>query len=274
MDIKWNWEKLSDVFRTFSNVCNVNISIVNKDMEPVNSDWFVNNAYCEAIQKSKHGKKLCTSSDRCLFKMCDQTKSAQMHMCHAGLIDIAIPIVQNDEILGYIILGQIKCDNDFNNVIDNILFGYDDISQIERYYNELPLFDYDKIQSMIKLSSILSEYIALKNMYFFEKNDLINLAEEYIIENLDKNISIEVLVRELCTSKTTLYRAFKNQYNLTPGEYINIKRVRKSESLLVRTNDSIEKISETVGFSAASYYSKVFKKIHGISPLKSRKQNR
>ena len=33
----------------------------------------------------------------------------------------------------------------------------------------------------------------------------------------------------------------------------------------------IDEIAERTGFSSASYYSKIFKKVYGISPLKYRK---
>ena len=44
--------------------------------------------------------------------------------------------------------------------------------------------------------------------------------------------------------------------------------------LLAKTNLSIEEISQRVGFSSASYYSKMFKKQIGVAPLKYRKEQR
>ena len=45
----------------------------------------------------------------------------------------------------------------------------------------------------------------------------------------------------------------------------------KSIEYLTKTDLSMDEISLKVGFSSASYYSKIFKKLKGISPLKYKK---
>ena len=61
-------------------------------------------------------------------------------------------------------------------------------------------------------------------------------------------------------------------YKLAIIEHLNKKGIEWSEQLLLCTDLSIEEISLAVGFSSASYYSKLFKNEKGISPLKFRQQ--
>lgn len=65
---------------------------------------------------------------------------------------------------------------------------------------------------------------------------------------------------------STTYASF----GCTVSEYVKTKKIEKSIDLLLNDDLSIEEISEKLGFSSASYYSKTFKKIKGISPGKFR----
>ncbi len=73
-----------------------------------------NECYCHAIQNTEAGKKACFLSDACLLEKCKKSKKPQMHVCHAGLVDIVVPILYEDIIIGYIIFGQLKMENHFS----------------------------------------------------------------------------------------------------------------------------------------------------------------
>jgi two-component system, response regulator YesN len=49
-----------------------------------------------------------------------------------------------------------------------------------------------------------------------------------------------------------------------------MKRIEKSKSLLISTQESITDISEKCGFTDLNYFSRVFSKIEGVSPKKYR----
>jgi YesN/AraC family two-component response regulator len=57
---------------------------------------------------------------------------------------------------------------------------------------------------------------------------------------------------------------------IKPSEYINNIRISVALSLLLETNLLVSEIAEKSGFSDVYYFSKVFKKNIGVSPLKVR----
>mgnify|MGYP003319274626 CR=1 FL=1 len=57
----------------------------------------------------------------------------------------------------------------------------------------------------------------------------------------------------------------------TIGEYLLKVRLDNAKFLLLNTNKSIENIAESCGFSSANYFSLMFKRKIGISPLNYRK---
>ena len=54
------------------------------------------------------------------------------------------------------------------------------------------------------------------------------------------------------------------------AEYGNLIRIRHTEELLIYSDMSVEEISRAVGMSSANYYTRLFKKVNGMSPTKYR----
>lgn len=271
MNVKWDLERLSELLRTFVNICGVNIGITDDKNMSCDAGRKVYNDFCTQIQSTEQGRILCKKSDKCLFEKCRNSGKEESHICHAGLVDISAPIVWDGKILGFIILGQIRARREFESVAGRIEALGLDMDLMREYYDKIPIFDYDKIQSILTAAKIYSKYVFMENYLRLETDDVTEAACEFIADNLSRNISIEDIVKGIKTSKATLYKCFNAQCGCTPGEYINKMRTEKSVDMLLYTDCSIEEISERVGFSSASYYSKVFKRLYGVSPIGYRK---
>jgi AraC-like DNA-binding protein len=271
MLINYDIEKLNKALQDFYNSTGVNIQLLTSDFMSLSSNPRNHNNYCKCIQSTAEGKKSCYYSDKKLLEKCKESKQPQMHICHAGLIDVAVPILYNDEILGYIILGQMKKEYDFTAVEKNILDLGLDLSQMREYYSSLSVFDYDKIQSVSSIASMLATYILLENMLKPKINSNLEKAIDFIEKNLEKDLSIQNISKSMHISQSVLYRNFRNYYGCTVGEYINTRRVEKSIEIMKNMDLSIEEISQSVGFASATYYGRVFKSKKGITPLKYRK---
>jgi len=142
---------------------------------------------------------------------------------------------------------------------------------MREYYSSLSVFDYDKIQSVSSIASMLATYILLENMLKPKINSNLEKAIDFIEKNLEKDLSIQNISKSMHISQSVLYRNFRNYYGCTVGEYINTRRVEKSIEIMKNMDLSIEEISQSVGFASATYYGRVFKRKKGITPLKYRK---
>ncbi len=98
-------------------------------------------------------------------------------------------------------------------------------------------------------------------------------ALQYIEENREQLIT-QAQMAELChLSPSYFSRLFTHEMGVNFSQYIASKKVAWARELLEQTDDSIETISEKLGFSSAAYFIKVFKKYEGITPLLYRKYN-
>lgn len=102
------------------------------------------------------------------------------------------------------------------------------------------------------------------------KNIIITILN-YIDGNLYKKITIEELSQLVYFNKDYIMRIFKKEIKMTIVEYINKRKVFNSLHYLRTTNDSILKISLIHGYSSQEYYSEIFSKYIGVSPLVYRK---
>ncbi len=269
MVFEYNVEKLEKALQDFYNATGINIIFLDADIVPIVKRNERSAEYCKLIQKSESGLIACHRSDSMLLDKCRLTKQAQIHVCHAGLIDIAVPLLYNDVIIGYIILGQMKKDSEFS----NIKFFSDldiDSEKAKECYNGLVYFDDTKIQSIMRLAVMLTKYILLENILKPKTNSSIEMVSDYISANLNKKLSVKQISKAVHCSPSVIYKNFRTCLGCTLGEYITTKRIEKSCQLLLQTTLSIEEISQSVGFSSAAYYSRMFKKAKGITPTKFR----
>ncbi|MBM6618941.1 AraC family transcriptional regulator [Bacillus suaedaesalsae] len=89
----------------------------------------------------------------------------------------------------------------------------------------------------------------------------------YIKQHLYESVSIGELSMKVGMTPTSFTRAFKKKMNLTPKEYMNKERVRRSKELLIQGTDmTLKEIAHQIGLQDEFYFSRFFKKHVGIPP--------
>lgn len=66
------------------------------------------NDFCSAIQQLPDSKGKCAHSDRTLLSKCSKSHEFECHICHAGLYDACMPIVKEQSLAGYVLMGRIR----------------------------------------------------------------------------------------------------------------------------------------------------------------------
>jgi AraC-like DNA-binding protein len=104
-------------------------------------------------------------------------------------------------------------------------------------------------------------------------SELVENTRRFIRENLSRPLAIEDLARAGNLSKFYFIRRFKAAAGMTPKRFLNEMRVEAAEHLVAKTDMTLEAISQSVGFSDASYMSHVFQRLKGCPPGTLRKKN-
>jgi AraC-like DNA-binding protein len=102
---------------------------------------------------------------------------------------------------------------------------------------------------------------------------LVKRAVAYLHQNYPEPLSRSEVADAIGVNEDYLTRLFKQELGISPWDYLNRYRVFQAKELLRQTNDSIGHVGQRVGFSDASYFSRVFRRLVGISPGAYREQN-
>ena len=86
------------------------------------------------------------------------------------------------------------------------------------------------------------------------------------------SISLDQLAQKFHVSKQHLIRLFKQEYGITPYEYVLNRRVGLAQSLLKKTGLSVREIAEQLNFCDGAYFTEFFRKHTGMTPLQFRKE--
>lgn len=101
---------------------------------------------------------------------------------------------------------------------------------------------------------------------------LVAKARLYIRTHLAEDISFEALSAELQVSYSSFRKVFKQQTGMPPHQYLLDLRMEKARSLLAAGDLPVKAIAVEAGFESAFYFSKIFRKKMGITPVEYRKQ--
>ena len=90
--------------------------------------------------------------------------------------------------------------------------------------------------------------------------------KKYLYEMFRTNITNQLLAARFGFVPSYIVSIFKTYYGLTPMDYLVKTRIDESKFLLANSSLKIKEVANEVGYEDSLYFSKVFKKITGVSP--------
>ncbi|MEM8874350.1 MAG: helix-turn-helix transcriptional regulator [Planctomycetota bacterium] len=108
--------------------------------------------------------------------------------------------------------------------------------------------------------------------------DAVRAALAHIAITLRNDLSAGVTLDELaevaCVTREHLCRLFTQSVGHAPAAVVRLWRLDRASDLLVRSNDSVRQIAETVGFASPYHFSRRFSEAFGMSPTALRQSVR
>lgn len=96
---------------------------------------------------------------------------------------------------------------------------------------------------------------------------------EWIERQGGAGVKVEDIAAGLSITRRSFERQFREQFQRSPGQEIQRRRLARAIDLLFRTEFSIGRISESLGFEEPTSFAKFFKKRTGSSPSAFRRRN-
>ena len=99
----------------------------------------------------------------------------------------------------------------------------------------------------------------------------ISLVKSFLDEHYKEKLSLESVASHFFIDKHYLARLFKEHYGVTLVTYLQQVRITHAKRMLRFTDKSIEEIGLECGIGELNYFSRVFKKLEGVSPSEFRR---
>lgn len=106
----------------------------------------------------------------------------------------------------------------------------------------------------------------LKNKRKTYKDHVVSNVQKYINSHLEDRLTLNEVSAVFGLSPNYLSVLFKKTCSMGFSEYITQKKVSRAKALLLEQDLKIYEAADRLGFESAFYFSKVFKKVEGVSP--------
>ena len=154
-------------------------------------------------------------------------------------------------------------------------------ADIYRQYPELSPAEYEEFVERIRQSDDLAELNQLLQALLADLkgqnaiqhySDSVQQALTMIDQRYKEELNLKLVAEELHLHVAYFGQVFKKETQRSFSQVLNQVRTKQAQKLLLYTEKTISEIAEEVGFNNTNYFSKMFKKLNGITPKEFREQ--
>lgn len=88
----------------------------------------------------------------------------------------------------------------------------------------------------------------------------------YIKDHLHDRIDLNRLSEQACMSRANFFRKFKQEFGISPGDYIQHERIKLAKEYLQRIDYSVTQVCFMTGFQNLHHFIRAFKREVGTTP--------
>ena len=148
--------------------------------------------------------------------------------------------------------------------------GEETLSQIFESYGDgyRSIYRMNNVEQVLEWLGVLRDGLCqvLKTRRKTYKDHVVTNVQKYINSHIEDRLSLNEVAAVFGLSPNYSSSLFKKTCNIGFSEYITQKKVARAKALLLEQDMKIYEVADQLGFESAFYFSKVFKKVEGLSP--------
>ena len=223
--------------------------------------------YCTLVQQHLYGEGRCLELDAEKREAAERDGTTQFYRCHAGLCEAIVPIRARDALLGFVMIGQFRSDKSMPDSVRAAWKTQVGTHELEKAYSELPLVPPEKTQDVLRLFTVLVEYIVSRNLIALKGDLLLEEALAYIRANVERPISLSEVAEVMSRSESTVSHLFQEKLGRSFRAVLIEEKLRRAEEYM-RTvpTATVAETAGAVGYNDPFHFSNLYKKHRGIPP--------
>ncbi|MDD4869816.1 MAG: PocR ligand-binding domain-containing protein [Kiritimatiellae bacterium] len=237
---------------------------------------------CRLIRTHPLGRKGCHDTDSSRLRQAFSSKQVIHYLCHAGLIDMMMPVVINGEHVATINCGQVlpepHSEKRFRQLQRRLNpMGFSS-SALRKAYYASPYCSLEKIKIIMNLFSFFIEYfgeISWRLKQVRQKDFIpVQQAQKFIHNHFQEHMTLRDVARSASLSPHYFSSLFHEMTGMTVKKYLQTIRINAAKQLLNLTSERITDIAFDVGFNNLTDFNRVFRRTEYCSPKQYRRLRR
>lgn len=155
--------------------------------------------------------------------------------------------------------------------------GEENMGEIFSSYNDgyRSIYRFSNVNQIVEWMTIFRDGLCeiLKSKRKTYKAHVITNVQKYINNHVTEKLSLNEVAGVFGLSPNYLSILFKKNCSMGFSEYIAQAKINRAKALLLEQDMKIYEAADQLGFESAFYFSKVFKKVTGLSPREFIQQN-
>lgn len=267
--LQLNTVGLQKVMQDFHTITKIRIVIFDAEFQEVMAFPPKRENFCHLLRSTPKGDAICFRSDKQGCLQCAKCKELVIYRCHAGLTEVVVPIIEKGDILAYVMFGQIISRENSERTKKRLKSDYPEFAH---EVDNIPIKSQQELNAAATVLQAITTYMMTNHWVAPSKSSFIREIDRYIDEHLSQHIKADDLCAVFRVGRTKLYEISEDYLGCGLAEYIRNQRIARAQQMLLQTDTSITEIAFLTGFSDYNHFSRVFKKIVGISAREYRKK--
>jgi len=146
-------------------------------------------------------------------------------------------------------------------------YHIDDIFKklVDSWNSKLPGYEFITNTLFQQLLIAIFQNISKQNQNYSTSLKIENIIK-YMHQNINNSVTLTELSEMVQLSSPYLSRTFKETTGYSVIEFFNKMKIDKAKELIIEGNKRVKDVAQALGFTDEFYFSRIFKRIEGISP--------
>ncbi len=229
--------------------------------------------YCSLLRQRLDYESICLNLDEKMRSKALIDKKMIRYQCHGGMTEAIIPIHIEDNLIGYLMIGQFRISREpLGTSIRKQWAEKIGTDELEAAFLKTPYFPEMYALNILKLFKVLVDHILYRHMVDLYSSSSIQPLLAYLQSHIEEQLDLTEASSILFQSQSSLSHKFKKLTGKSFKQFqIDMKLDKADEFFKMNPEMSIKEVAYRVGYKDPYYFSRLYKKYRGQSPSQTKK---
>jgi AraC-like DNA-binding protein len=240
------------------------------------------NPLCTMIRGTAEGTRRCERCDRRQHARAGADGKARLYTCHAGFLDMAIPIMIQGEHVATISSGQLlpekPSDAAFSRLARRLRWLGAPQRRLRTAYDKAIWLPRERLTYILRLLTLFARQLCehawrIRELETRLEHPAVRRVRSLVEERFrDPELTFADAAACAGLSLSHFSRLFRQATGMTFVHYAQSRRIEEAKHLLAEAGKSITEICFACGFNSLTHFNRVFRQAEGCSPGQYRRK--